>query len=465
MSRIRTNKNICLNCFGDLGPERICGACKRKADDSPAPLHHLPQRTVIHNKYLLGKALGEGGFGITYLAWDTEVGAKVAIKEYYPSSYVQRVPKTNQVIINAKSNLGASNRGLKRFIEEAKTMAKIKNLAGIVAVRDFFSANGTAYIVMEFLDGISLKKHMARKGKLPVDDVLTIMRPVIDSLAQVHKIGLIHRDISPDNIIITKKNEVKLIDFGAAKQSNLDGKSLSIVLKQGFAPEEQYRTHGEQGPWTDVYALAVTIYYCISGKMPPESIQRMYKDTIQKPSDLGVEISEQQEKALLKALAVYAKSRYQDCTQLINGLYNGAKRVSSKPAAVEVMAADMPKATAAPKPESKRPSIAAVPPKRTTISTTKPDVKKTVATAPGGNKTAVATAPKSTASKANVAGRDNTEVIANNKAITQVTAPKSTQAITPRPSGGAQAKAVSIEPTASKPPKKGLFARLFGKKK
>lgn len=326
MARVRTNKNICLYCFGDLDSERVCMSCHRHADDTPSPPHHLPQRTVLgtQNRYLIGKALGEGGFGITYLAWDLQQGIKVAVKEYFPSGYVTRVAGSNQVIINSKQNQAASNRGLKRFIEEARALAKIKNLAGVVNVRDFFSANGTAYIVMEFLDGVSLKKYLQRKGgKISVDEILTIIRPVMDSLTQVHKIGLIHRDISPDNILITKYNEVKLIDFGAAKYSNPDGHSLSVVLKQGFAPPEQYDTHGEQGPWTDVYALGVTIYYAITGTLPPESIRLMMgKDQLRRPSELGVDILPGVENALMKSLAVDRKKRYQDVQSMINGLYN-----------------------------------------------------------------------------------------------------------------------------------------------
>lgn len=331
---VRTSKNVCLNCFGTLDSQRVCLSCKKKADDSPSPPHHLPQRTVLNEKYLIYRALGEGGFGITYLAWDISCGLKVAIKEYYPSGYVNRMPRSNQVIINSKQNQAASTRGLKRFIEEAKILAKIKNLPGIVSVRDFFSANGTAYIVMEYLDGISLKKYLQRKGgKVPCDEILAILRPVMDSLISVHKCGLVHRDISPDNIIVTKKNEVKLIDFGAAKQSNLNGKSLSIVLKQGFAPEEQYRTHGEQGPWTDIYAIGVTIYYAITGSLPPESIQRLYKDTIIRPSEKGATISPTQESALMKSLAVYARHRYQDVTQMITGLYGRKSSGTSATAA------------------------------------------------------------------------------------------------------------------------------------
>ena len=193
---MRTNKNVCLYCFGDLDKDRVCTKCRKRADDTPSPPHHIPQRTVLNGKYLLGKALGEGGFGITYLAWDLTSGVKIAIKEYFPSGFVTRVPKSNNVIINSKQNQSASNRGLKRFIDEAKNLAKIKNLSGIVNVRDFFSANGTAYIVMEFLDGISLKKYMQRKGgKITADEILGIMRPVMDSLIEVHNLGLIHRDI------------------------------------------------------------------------------------------------------------------------------------------------------------------------------------------------------------------------------------------------------------------------------
>lgn len=326
MARIRTNKNICLYCFGDLDSNRVCMNCHHKADDVPSPPHHLPQRTVIgpQNRYLIGKALGEGGFGITYLGWDLQQGIKVAVKEYFPSGYVTRIAGNNQVIINSKQNQAASNRGLKRFVEEARALAKIKNLSGVVNVRDFFSANGTAYIVMEFLDGVSLKKYLQRKGgKIGIDEVLTIMRPVMESLTQVHKTELIHRDISPDNILITKQNEVKLIDFGAAKYSNPDGRSLSIVLKQGFAPPEQYDTHGEQGPWTDVYALGVTVYFAITGVLPPESIRVMMgKDVIKRPSELGIAIDAGIENALMKSLAVDRKKRYQDVQQMINGLYN-----------------------------------------------------------------------------------------------------------------------------------------------
>ncbi|MCI9032362.1 MAG: serine/threonine protein kinase [Clostridia bacterium] len=454
---MRTNKNVCLYCFGDLDKDRVCTKCRKRADDTPSPPHHIPQRTVLNGKYLLGKALGEGGFGITYLAWDLTNGVKIAIKEYFPSGFVTRVPKSNNVIINSKQNQSASNRGLKRFIDEAKNLAKIKNLSGIVNVRDFFSANGTAYIVMEFLDGISLKKYMQRKGgKITTDEILGIMRPVMDSLIEVHNLGLIHRDISPDNIIITKYNEVKLIDFGAAKQSNLDGKSLSIVLKQGFAPEEQYRTHGEQGPWTDVYALGVTIYYCITGQLPPESIQRMYKDTIVRPSELGATISPGQEAALMKALAVYAKGRYQNVSQLISGLYNPRerRRAASAPSA--------PSANSSVKPSANRDAAAAVA-KNDASSKPSSSAKKAAETAKPAiqNKSASSAAKPPAPGKAAQSAKPMTENTSKAAAVGKAAnSSRSASSATARNAESDNTKAAAKTKTA----KRGIFARLFGKK-
>ena len=348
--------------------------------------------------------------------------------------------------------------------------SKIKNLPGIVSVRDFFSANGTAYIVMEFLDGISLKKYLQRKGgKVPCDEIVTVLRPVMDSLVQVHKLGLIHRDISPDNIIITKNGEVKLIDFGAAKQSNLDGKSLSIVLKQGFAPEEQYRTHGEQGPWTDIYALGVTIYYAVTGTLPPESIQRLYKDTIIRPSEKGAIISPTQESALMKSLAVYARHRYQDVTQMITGLC-GRKSTSAATATrrtlTESVAAENAGLTRANSARLSRPT-GAVPSRPASLTEVHPERINATYT-PGIkniDKRAVSNADEHRASAAQPARQPNAE-----RNLSQT----SNAFSRPAPNGNiASRPAAEPEPaerpqrtiTVTKEHKPTLMERLFGKKK
>lgn len=457
MARIRTNKNICLYCFGDLDSNRVCMNCHHKSDDTPSPPHHLPQRTVLgtQNRYLIGKALGEGGFGITYLAWDLQQGIKVAVKEYFPSGYVTRVAGNNQVIINSKQNQAASNRGLKRFVEEARALAKIKNLAGVVNVRDFFSANGTAYIVMEFLDGVSLKKYLQRKGgKISVDEVLTIMRPVMESLTQVHKIGLIHRDISPDNILITKFNEVKLIDFGAAKYSNPDGRSLSIVLKQGFAPPEQYDTHGEQGPWTDVYALGVTVYYAITGTLPPESIRVMMgKESIKRPSELGVAIDPGVENALMKCLAVDRKKRYQDVQSMINGLYNPRAPRKTVSVATTAPAQTAPKKVLVPRSGMSEPEKSESP--------TKPPAKKSAAEQAkqiSGKQTSQATEraaakPASAASEKAATTASTKQPAASARKVAASKTPTATAKPekTDKPENAKTAKASTVKPAASEP--------------
>ena len=164
MAKHRSERDVCLYCFGTLNEYRVCLTCGRKEDDKPALPNQLGRRTMLNKRYLIDKAIGEGGFGITYSAWDVAEGRHVAIKEYYPSGYVSRDPRSGAVIINNKKNHAATNRGLKRFIDEAQNLARVSDHSGVVAVLDFFSANNTAYIVMEFLDGISLKKYVRRKG-------------------------------------------------------------------------------------------------------------------------------------------------------------------------------------------------------------------------------------------------------------------------------------------------------------
>ena len=195
------------------------------------------------------------------------------MKEYYPQGIVVRNNSVDDVVtVTYAKQKDVFNKGKTKFLEEARVIAKFNDQEGIVNVTDFFEANNTAYIVMEYLDGITLKEYIAENGVLSPEDILELMAPVLESLDEVHKQGLIHRDISPDNIMLLKNGKVKLMDFGAARDyTDFGEKSLSIVLKPGYAPEEQYRSRGIQGPWTDIYALSATIYKCITGITPAES--------------------------------------------------------------------------------------------------------------------------------------------------------------------------------------------------
>ncbi len=313
MSNFIDTNQLCPGCMTRIENKEIpCPKCGWQADTAERSPHQLPLQTILNGKYLVGRVLGEGGFGITYLGWDLNLDLKVAIKEYYPSGFVTRENTvTTTVTPFSGDKREAFFNGLDKFVGEAKSLAKFYSLPGVVSVKDFFKENGTGYIVMEYVEGITLKQYLKKEGgKLPVFQVLEWVKPLIKSLTQMHEKGIIHRDISPDNIMITTDGEIKLLDFGAARDISTDGaKSLSVLLKPGYAPEEQYRTRGQQGPWTDVYALCATIYKAITGQTPPESMERMREDTLVPPSQLGIDITETQEAALLMGLAVLREKR------------------------------------------------------------------------------------------------------------------------------------------------------------
>ncbi|GFP75492.1 serine/threonine-protein kinase [Clostridium fungisolvens] len=314
---------LCMGCMGLLDENGSCPSCVWKETDFQDGGHHLPPRTILNGKYLVGRVLGEGGFGITYLGWELNLEIKVAIKEYFPFGFVNRDITRNTVMPFSGEKNNDYYKGLEKFLDEAKSLARFNDLPGIVSVREFFTENETAYIVMEYLDGVTLKDYVQNNGGvLPFSEIERLIKPVMESLAIIHEQGIVHRDISPDNLFINNSGEVKLLDFGAARMANLDEKSLSVVLKPGFAPEEQYRRSGIQGPWTDIYSLAVTIYRTITGKMPPESLERLEYDEILSPSALDFKIPFMAEAALMKALSVRASDRYQNVTEFAADLFN-----------------------------------------------------------------------------------------------------------------------------------------------
>ena len=260
---------------------------------------------------MVGMALGEGGFGITYIGRDLTLDMRIAIKEYYPNGCANRSHNFSNEVTMTQGGHGIDyEKDMRRFLSEARILARFSNEPGVVCVRDYFQENGTAYIVMEYLDGVTLKNYIAKFGPIPADTFIPMIDPILQVLADIHKQGLIHRDISPDNIMMLKNGRLKLLDFGAAREVTGD-KSLSVVLKPGYAPEEQYRSKGQQGSWTDVYAMCATIYKCITGITPDESMQRVFEDELKAPSVLGVSIPANQETALMQGLSVKSSDRIQ----------------------------------------------------------------------------------------------------------------------------------------------------------
>lgn len=315
---------ICINCMKKKETAGICEHCGFDECGYQCSAHQLPPRYILNGKYMIGKVLGEGGFGITYLGYDLNLEIPLAIKEYFPSGFVGReTVHTASVYPYTKDATQFFETGKSKFIEEARKLAKFQNLASIVSVRDYFQENQTAYIVMEYLEGCDLKHYLlSHNGHLSQQAILTIMKPLIESLIKVHASGIIHRDISPDNIMVLADGSVKLIDFGAARNIDESGEqSKTVSVKNGYAPKEQYLSHGVQGPWTDVYALCATIYKCFSGITPIQSLERMGHDTLQPLHTLHISIDSHLEAVLMKGLSVEIEDRYQNMEELYDAMY------------------------------------------------------------------------------------------------------------------------------------------------
>ena len=279
--------------------------------------YSLQRNTGLIGRYVIQEVLGQGGFGITYLGIDKLYGNKVAIKEYYPQEIAMRKAQYEDVVtvtsIEEKNNY---DKGKKRFLDEAQVMARFNKNEGIVKILDFFEANNTAYIVMEYLEGITLKQYLGKYGVIQFRNLIEMILPLLEALIEIHSQGLIHRDISPDNIMVQHNSKLKLMDFGAARDYTESGnKSLTVILKPGYAPPEQYQTHGVQGPWTDIYALCATIYKCLTGITPPDAIARVMDDKFKEPDQLDGKLSPDIKKILWKGMNIFPEERYQDIVE------------------------------------------------------------------------------------------------------------------------------------------------------
>ena len=305
--------NLCFGCFREHNNVGPCPHCGFDLSAAKHPFVALPIGTILNGRYLTGRVLGVGGFGVTYLAFDMTLEINVAIKEFLPSGIALRDSDRYTMTVSSPEEQPKFDTGATKFLDEARLLAKLRDVPNIVTVQDYFRENNTAYFVMEYIEGVDLMKYTQNKGgKLSFNEALYLILPVIDSLAHVHAHNLLHRDISPDNIVVMKNGSTRLLDFGAARLAIDTEKSKSIILKHGFAPEEQYRKHGNQGPWSDEYALAATMYLIITGVMPPDAIERVHEDTLVSPIQLGVEMPQYACDALMKALSVHASGRFPD---------------------------------------------------------------------------------------------------------------------------------------------------------
>ncbi len=334
---------LCMGCMGELAyPGAVCPKCGFNVATYKRPKNSLPLYEIVNGKYLLGRVLGVGGFGITYIAWDFYQAKRVCVKEYFPRNIAVRNHSAHTYSESISVSIDCSQeeptsvqsytqhvervrsaymKGLSAYIKEAENLSKYYLMAGIVSIRDFFYGNNTAYIVMEYIDGMDMGKYAKYKGgKLAPEEVFFLLKDVLKALAAVHKDSIIHRDISPDNIMLTRQRKAVLIDFGAARDYE-HTKIAPILLKHGYAPLEQYKVDGEQGPWTDVYSICASIYYLLTGVRLPSSQKRDQQDTVQKLQVMGVAVSEEQDNTIWRGLRLEPQERYQSVEELYRDLY------------------------------------------------------------------------------------------------------------------------------------------------
>lgn len=310
---------LCGNCFKERSsPDSPCVACGYDPGEGEGQhLMALRPGSILNGKYIIGRVLGQGGFGITYLAWDYTLKIRVAVKEFFPDSIVIRQPGAAAVSLTSHEVRDIFSSGAHCFLDEARVLAKFQGNLNIVGVREFFEENQTAYFVMDYVEGTSFKSYIVNHGgKISWQEAAKVLIPVMDALEAVHLCGILHRDVTPDNIYLTKSGTVKLLDFGAARYaSGGQDQSLDVFLKAGYAPIEQYSDQGEQGGYTDVYSLAAAFYAAITGFLPPDAKEREKRDTLTAPSAQGVIVPPELESALLKGLAVRPEHRFQNMAE------------------------------------------------------------------------------------------------------------------------------------------------------
>ena len=301
----------CYGCMKVFEKEyELCPHCGFIVGTPQVMVNHLPCGTRLRNRYIIGKALGHGGFGITYIAWDDKEQMVVAVKEFFPHSLSMRNPGDKEVYCYVTDSARYYTDGIKKMLDEGKKLSRFIENENIVDVYDFFEENNTAYIIMEYLEGCDLKKYLEEVGgRLEPQAAIRIMLPVLNALADMHSDNLIHRDIAPDNIFICDDGRIKLLDFGSARLAVQDAdRSVSVLIKAGYAPKEQYLSRSKQGPWTDVYAACATLYRIVTGEIPVPSTER---DTIElKPfSKFGLHGHEALEDVILRGLEPEIENR------------------------------------------------------------------------------------------------------------------------------------------------------------
>lgn len=316
-------KFYCSKCLKEIQEEAICPYCGYDHSSQNSPQMLEEGALLCDGRYQIGACIGAGGFGLTYAAWDLRLNQPVAIKEYFPMGLCDRDSREDYKVLPVPETEGIYQVGLLRFIREARILGTLRNVKNVVPVLDWFDGNNTAYIVMNYIRGITLDEYVRENHTAP-HELISIMRDLVDTLILVHSQGILHRDISPTNIMVQEDGTLILIDFGAAANEDRRaiGKDHTVIFNKRYAPIEQYDEDGLQGPWTDVYSLSATLYTLICGEPPAEAPARVGNDPLKSPGSRGIRLKKYQEQAILQGLAVQPKKRIQSMEIFRSILYN-----------------------------------------------------------------------------------------------------------------------------------------------
>lgn len=323
-----TAYDICPFCFCAKTNEKVCPHCGHWTGEAIRGGRELPVGTILNRNYQLGIVFCQDGFSITYLAYDTSRAKKVIIKEYYPVEVSGR--GSDHSLFCDPNAYTFYSTGMGLFLQEAQALNRLNTHPDIVHVTDLFRENNTAYYVTENIEGRSLQQIISENGgHLFLKELRPIIVPVINTLEDLHQAGILHCDISPDNIFVTNDDTVRLINFGAAKtEMNRYSQNPAAGLNPGYAPLEQYSNSGQQGPWTDIYAIGAVIYYCLTGTKPPDAPKRCNGEEPVPLRSYGVKCKKQFEDTLLKAIALFIPDRWRNITEFKSSLYPDKKRTA-----------------------------------------------------------------------------------------------------------------------------------------
>ena len=302
------------------GPCEKCGY----NNDAPYLPSYLAPGTVLNDRYIAGKLLSYNGEGATYIGFDKVTGTKVTIKEYMPDTLCSRKKGDPQIVVDP-NQLPLYKTYMSEFVELNKALLKARSMTHIQTVLDIFPQNNTAYVIFEFINGITLKNYLANcSGELTWDRVKELFPPILTTLSLVHSAGIIHRGISPQTILVTEKNELKLIDFQISA-GRTTGTEIACEMYPGYSAPEQYSSAEWQGTWTDVYGISATLYRVLTGCVPAESISRLGNDNCPEPMVINRNVPSHVSKVIMNGLKLNTSNRIQTITELVVKLFEQPK--------------------------------------------------------------------------------------------------------------------------------------------